>query len=266
MGVTERQRRGWGFLRTIRERELDQTMRHIPPGARILEIGAGAGWQARRLSERGFQVMAIDVAEWPRSDARDWPVIIYDGKEIPLPDGAVDVVFSSNVLEHVPHVEAFQQEILRVLAPGGCAIHLLPTPAWRLWTNLATYPAAARKVIDREYRGSEPGAARGECAGTGETPAHSLPARWLRFARNNLWPVRHGAVGSSVTELYYFSRFRWVRLFESAGWAVERVEPNNLFYTGHLVLGDWLDVAWRRALGRLLGSACLLYVLRPRGP
>ena len=38
---------------------------------------------------------------------------------VPLPDQSVDVVFSTNVFEHVMHLEGAFGKVARVLRPGG---------------------------------------------------------------------------------------------------------------------------------------------------
>jgi SAM-dependent methyltransferase len=123
-------------LRAIREHEIAVVLGLLPAAGRVLEIGAGTGWQANRLAAAGYAVAAIDTPASNYAHARVHPVIDYDGHTIPFPDQSFDVVYSSNTLEHVPHVEAFQAEIHRVLRPGGVAIHLLPTASWRFWTAL----------------------------------------------------------------------------------------------------------------------------------
>jgi predicted SAM-dependent methyltransferase len=75
-------------------------------------------------------------------------VVDYDGQRIPFGDDSFDVVFSSNVLEHIPHVDAFQQEIHRVLKPGGVAVHIVPSSSWRWWTNI-THVLKSWKIPDR---------------------------------------------------------------------------------------------------------------------
>ena len=45
----------------IRGFELQQVMHLLRPGCRILEIGAGSGYQASKLDDLSFQVEAIDV-------------------------------------------------------------------------------------------------------------------------------------------------------------------------------------------------------------
>ncbi|NIN68390.1 MAG: methyltransferase domain-containing protein, partial [Anaerolineae bacterium] len=96
------------FLEEIRKYELERVMPFLLRGSSILEIGGGAGWQAKMLAERGFTVVSIDVAGSQYEEYRLWPVQVYDGKHIPFPDNRFDVVFSSNVLEHIPHIEGLQ--------------------------------------------------------------------------------------------------------------------------------------------------------------
>jgi SAM-dependent methyltransferase len=125
------------YVEAIREAEILKVVGDLPKGERrILEIGAGAGWQAKYLGALGYQVSAIDLASGIYRQERIWPVIEYDGKRIPFPENEFDVVFSSNTLEHIPAIVEFQSEIQRVLKQDGLACHVLPSSAWRFWTAL----------------------------------------------------------------------------------------------------------------------------------
>jgi 2-polyprenyl-3-methyl-5-hydroxy-6-metoxy-1,4-benzoquinol methylase len=115
------------YLHAMRVYELGRVLEMLPPSGRVLEIGAGTGWQAQVLERRGYQVSAIDLAQSPYRADRVWPVAEYDGRTIPFGDGLFDIVFTSNVLEHIPHVREFQKEIHRVLKPeGGCCMCCRP--------------------------------------------------------------------------------------------------------------------------------------------
>lgn len=76
----------------------------------------------------------------PLRGASSRPVCEDDGRHLPFEGGSFDVVWSSNVIEHVGEIDAFEAEIRRVLTPEGLAVHALPTASWRLWTSLALYP------------------------------------------------------------------------------------------------------------------------------
>jgi len=62
-----------------------------------------------------------------------------DGNQLPLGDGVADVVFSSNVLEHVPHPRRFLDEMVRVTRPHG-TVYLSFTAWYSPWGGHETAP------------------------------------------------------------------------------------------------------------------------------
>lgn len=243
-------------LREIRMYELEQVVGLFPPGARLLEIGAGAGWQAKELAHRGFKVEAIDLPTSCYAVNQVWPVTQYDGFSIPFPDGYFDVVFSSNTLEHIPHLEGFQQEIKRVLVPqSGFAIHILPTASWRLWTSISHYIFVLRSGfvalgILRD---------RGELDVFEKTRKKNSPLGVLKKA---IAPPRHGELGNASSELWRFSKYGWLGMFHRTGWEVEEFFSLGLFYTGYSVIGARMGMSTRRFLSRWVGSSTIAYVVK----
>ena len=132
-------------LQAIRSHELEVVAALLPQGGKLLEIGAGTGWQAHALAQQGYEVSAVDLSGSKYAGDRVFPVQDYDGHTLPYGDGEFDIVYSSNLLEHIPHLEDFQREIHRVLRPDGCVIHVLPSSSWRFWTNL-THPIKYRRL------------------------------------------------------------------------------------------------------------------------
>lgn len=224
-------------------------------GKTVLEIGAGDGFLAARLAEIA-EVTAIDIPGASHGGARLFPVTDYDGEHIPYPDGSFDVVFSSNVLEHIAHIIAFQSEIHRVLKPGGVAVHVVPSASWRIWTSLAHYPALPKNIWRRLGGGGGSGGSGEGIGGAGQSLLGTLIWRVLL-------PGRHGEIGNGFGEIFRFSRGRWIELFRSTGWQISQARPSRLFYTGHTLMGTWLPMGARRCLAALLGSATHIFVLAP---
>ena len=223
------------FLNRLRSVEVEELASSVPSGARVLEFGAGTGEQARQLAGMGFDVVAIDLASSEYAGHRTFPVIDYDGRHIPLADGSVDAIFSSNVLEHVEDLPTILAEFRRVLKPGGLGVHAMPTPAWRFWTFVAGPP----------------------------TSLVALSKLKLKAALAALLPLGHGTSKEGISELWTFSPRRWRRTFRKNGMEVVEDRPIGIFYTGHFLLGDHLSFERRRSLSRTLGSAAHIYVVRP---
>jgi SAM-dependent methyltransferase len=246
------------FLKVLRLAELEDVIARLPPGARLLEIGAGTGEQSAALTSAGFVVVAVDVATSNYRDDRVFDVQNYDGRSLPFPDRAFDVVYSSNVLEHVDDLEQLQGEFRRVLKPDGMCLHLMPTPAWRLWSGLTVFFSAGQAgfLVLRSLAGYRQ---------TGKSYGMGIKWALRRLAGQCFEAVRqpcHGVRGNRLTELYYFSRRFWVPHFESNGFKIVEQGPGGLFYTGYMALGPRLAPQRRRALAQWLGSACNLYVVR----
>jgi SAM-dependent methyltransferase len=247
---------GEEHLWALRLWELKRARRLLPDTGTVLEIGAGPGWQARALAAEGLQVVAVDIAA--SRYAPVWPVLRYDGRRLPFRDGCFDAVFSSNVLEHVVDLSALLAEMARVLKPGGCCVHVLPTPAWRLWTTATHYPHMARLLFRALFARS--------FAEQTALPWGTSPSARLDLIRCALWPQRHGEQGSALSEVALFRRGRWQALFERAGFRMDAWEPGGLAYTGNALLGPHLTLKSRARLSPWLGSATAIFLLRRQDP
>ena len=81
--------------------------------ARILDVGCNDGHVAALMLEYkpSLTIVGVDVqANRPAMIER----IIYDGKNLPFPDGSFDVVMVNDVLHHVTEMKVLLKEMLRV--------------------------------------------------------------------------------------------------------------------------------------------------------
>ena len=273
------------FLHQIRRHEISLVERHLPSGVRILEIGGGTGFQAKLLSEHGYDVASIDIPQSNYAEERVFPVLDYDGATIPFSDDSFDVVFSSNVLEHIRDRRRLYVEIDRVLKPSGFCLHAMPSGTWRFWTIVSHYLSTGHKLI--QGRRATPPASP---VHAGANPGQGAGGPWLRTrihgvkraARitmrrmvslgnltirgvRTLSPPRHGETGNAFTEIITFGRFWWLRHFRRHGYEILSVEPMGLFYTGYMLRGANWPLPARERCARWLGSSCVLYKLRPGG-
>jgi SAM-dependent methyltransferase len=242
-------------LNRLRSAELEAVLRLLPHRARILEIGAGTGRQTLDLRSCGFEVEPIEIANSPYSSERLCEITNYDGLHIPFGDAEFDVVFSSNVLEHVRDLSLLHAEIRRVLRRDGFAVHVVPTHWWRLWTCATAFPTALQNVVRLLLPRFNPANAESK----------RLAVVWLRVARHLAAPFfqrRHGERGNVLSEIWLFHPSWWRKNFADNGFDVEHEEPAGVFYTANLTMGERWPIERRKALARRLGSACQIFVVR----
>ncbi len=95
----------------------------LPSSCKILDMGCGAGFLTRELSNLGHQVVGVDLSEESLKIARKLdPKTTYlraDVTAVPLESKSFDAVSAMDLLEHVENPTAVIQEASRLLKPGG---------------------------------------------------------------------------------------------------------------------------------------------------
>lgn len=90
-------------------------------GATLLDVGGGPGYFADAFTRAGATYFSIDVDSDLADESGRSRRVVGTGAQLPFRDDAFDVVYSSNVLEHVAEPWTVAEEMLRVLRPGGLA-------------------------------------------------------------------------------------------------------------------------------------------------
>jgi SAM-dependent methyltransferase len=110
----------------------DFLLGEVRPGDRVLDLGSGAGDFTALAAGAGASALGAEVAEAAVSRARrqhpglEFQLVPIEGP-LPFLDNSFDLVWSSEVIEHVTDTARWLSEVRRVLAPGGRL--LLTTPS-----------------------------------------------------------------------------------------------------------------------------------------
>ena len=240
-GTTLKIKTDWtAHLHEYRRREIEMIFSRCPDGlfASGLELGAGDGFQSRLLARYVTRLTATDLdgSQLPPSPTG---AIVYracDAEHLEdlFTPGQLDVIFSSNLLEHLPEPSRALRAIHQVLADDGVTIHVMPSPFWVLCHLCLYIPNKVVQVL--EILTSQGGLARagGRLAGRGRSGALSSGERPLG---NNpklaprprpalvrwLTPEPHGVSPTHWRELHAFRRSRWEEEFRLSGLKLIRV-------------------------------------------
>jgi SAM-dependent methyltransferase len=105
-------------------------------GLRVLDLGCSTGFIANEFREAGATTFGFDIDRPGLATARarfqdKIGLICADGEDVPLRDGAVDIVIFNHIYEHVVDADKVVAEIARILAPDGL-VYLGMANRWRV--------------------------------------------------------------------------------------------------------------------------------------
>ncbi len=132
---------GQGVGADPRDRMTAAFMHLLPEGARVLELGCGAGVPSTRQLARRFQLVGVDISSsqiaLARNNVPDAEFIHADLTELHLPDTSFDGVVALYAISHVPreqHARLFA-DVARWLKPGGLFLATLGSADSPDWTG-----------------------------------------------------------------------------------------------------------------------------------
>jgi SAM-dependent methyltransferase len=147
----------------------------LSPGQRVLDAGCGNGAYLRGLRDRQTRAVGCDLSMGMLRAVSHPALLNADVRELPVRDGAVDIVLANNMLDLVPDRESAIRELRRVLAAGGTCIAV---------TNGRQHLRSLRGLVERAVRY--------------QTPGWQMRAPTHAFTAENA-PAQLGAAFESVT-------------------------------------------------------------------
>jgi SAM-dependent methyltransferase len=248
------------WLHFIRLEEVLEAMKFFPEGKnlKILEIGGGDGYIASIFSDKGHDITSIDLnPRFPQS----YPVQQVKDSNLDFAENTFDVIFSSNVLEHVTDLKLLFDETKRVAKEDALMIHVMPTPSWRFitsfWYFLSIFQLFFKKIFLRKKKNiqQETMAVPSDVASVKEKKLSA----GKKIKKILLHP--HGEYPSFIHEFYYFSKMRWLRVFKKNDFEAVDNCRCPLLYSG-LSVFKFKSINTRRSIAKMFFSAGHIYILK----
>ena len=246
--------------RLIRQREIDSVFRYVPRDAfdEALELGAGDGFQSQFLAVYAKRVLSTDLdPDRLRREARARVTYeICDAENLPYESGRFDLIYTSNLLEHLPHPQRALSEMCRVLRDDGIAVHVVPNRIWKVLQFVLFVPSQLLSIAEILVS-SERRKTIGEIEGPGNNPQRGHAS----FFARNVFPEVHGEAPTHVVEFVRMGASYWERLFSEEGFHIVGQVPG---LPAHSPYRFGLESP-RRLLEKIGLSSCNGYVLSKTG-
>lgn len=166
------------------------------PESIVLDLGCGHGWYGIYLVEKfefkgelfGVDVSPFNINTYIKAltdkKIRNIHPFTSTAEALPFADSMFDLVFSTEVLEHVQSPENFFKSAARVLKPGGELIITTPSgPMCCFWESLAWFPQKVKHLI------------QGKKSSPNELKIYDVPMSWR--------VIRHHAKSAGLNVKYY---------------------------------------------------------------
>ncbi|MGY1684553.1 class I SAM-dependent methyltransferase [Geodermatophilus sp. SYSU D00867] len=228
----------------------------LRPGMTVLDLGCGEGRHAFEAYRRGASVVAVDWGVPEVETTKRWlgaiaeageapagahhEVVRGDLRHLPFPDGSVDRVIASEVLEHIPDDGTAMTEIARVLKPGGRVAVTVPRygPERVCWALSDAYHANEGGHV-RIYRGD---VLRARLSVAGLVPGRSHHAHALH------------------------APYWWLKCAVGVDRDAAVVRAYHRLLVWDLTRRPWVTRLAERVLDPLIGKSLVVYADKPRVP
>ena len=209
-------------LHNFRERELAITFKEINSKFnKGLELGAGDGFQSKLLIKYINNLIATNLNKerLPSSSTHlniQYKVLDAEELEKHFEENSFDIVFSSNLMEHLPNVRDCFVGIHKILKDDGIAIHIMPSPGWRFFATILHFPNKIANGISKIFRWEKRKLKKGNNLKLNRSERSKINKFFI--------PKPHGISRNSMVEFFAFRQSKWVSDFEATGFKIVKIK------------------------------------------
>lgn len=184
--------------------------------SKVLEIGCGSGLQSTFLSEKTDFLVCSDIT-FENLAFKKLCLVRCAAENLPFKKDSFNIVYSSNVLEHVKDRRLTLKEMKRVLEKDGILVCSVPTSFWKILQLLLDYPKKLCSFVKWSKKQK-----RNQQVQHGYQGMVSTLSKWWKLSV-------HGEFECNREEFVAYMLKRWLHLFQVNGFHVFKVKKLLLY-------------------------------------
>ncbi len=205
-------------------------LRHLAPGADVIELGCGTGALLAQFARRGLRSVGVDVAKAQLETATRlqqefnlrFPLVRENAEETHYEQASFDCVISEYGASLWCDPAHWLPEASRLARPGGWLVFI--TNGSMLMTCTPEAGGAATNQLVRTYFDLQ----RIEFAGEGPVEFHTTHGEWIRLLRSNgfvLEELIETRPASNAAPQFDFVTLEWARRWPSEDiWVARKID------------------------------------------
>lgn len=204
-------------LHEFREKEFNKIFNRFPHKVfpKILELGSGDGFQSKKLTLYAKKVIATDYLLEEQKNEPNVQRIQCDAENITkkFKKKEFDLIYSSNMMEHLQNPEKSVTESLQVLKDDGIIIHVMPNTLWKIFQLLFFHINLVIVGIEALLNNNIKTQIKKQKNITKKTENNPKRVKKYSLLRKIIWPIPHGEYPTNISELFMYRKKRWIHLF-----------------------------------------------------
>lgn len=218
------------YLHSIRKREIDIIIDFLKNKKleSCIEFGAGDGYQTMLLSKKFDYYVSSDLNHQRLDNQYFVDGVIYkkidaDNIENKIIDKKFDVIFSSNMLEHLSKPDIFLRDTINFLKDDGYAIHVVPSRMIKVSYISLHFFYLIKLFIERILNFKKNKKLFGGFSDNNKNNINSVDIKDVKKIsklKSILLPQVHGNYDGHLKEFISYGRESWEKKFKQAGYSV----------------------------------------------
>lgn len=223
------------YIQNLKKRELSNIFSKCPKKIfeKGLELGAGDGFQSTLLTKFVSHLISTDYNSnrLKKKNTKSIEYHICDAEQLDkyFEKNQIDLIFSSNLLEHLVNPNRTLITIYGLLRADGITIHVIPNPFWKILSLLLYIPNNILRILNTKTKNN----VHKNNQNQKEICFHKKEKKSIKIKHgsgNNPKLVRkrkpslyrfliqepHGVSSNNIIEILAFSKFRWKKEFKKA--------------------------------------------------